>query len=87
MKRIILLSALLLIGFFAEAQMNVQWYQRQGKYVCAAYNYGQFTGETGKRHKYVNRGRKKVKGRSYSAMYHFARKRSQKRVRLFNPHR
>jgi hypothetical protein len=87
MKRLLLMTALLLIGFFAEAQMNASWYQRKGKGVCAAYNYGQFTGETGKRHKYVPRGKKHVRGRSYSAMHHFARKNAQRRIRLFNPHR
>lgn len=85
MKKVILLIALALISMTpAQAQMKAQWHNGNGKRVCAAYNYGQFTGNTGRRHKYVPRGgRKLVRGRSHSTMRFHARKRQQKSLVLF----
>ena len=53
MKKVIFLISLFLLPLFSNAQMYSSWFQRGEKRVCAAYNYGQFTGPNGKRHKYV----------------------------------
>lgn len=88
MKRTIFLCTLVLSSLFANAQMKASWFQAEGKGVCAAYNYGQFTGETGKRHKYVPKhGKRRVKGRSHRSMQYNARRVAQKRLHLFNPPR
>jgi hypothetical protein len=86
MKRTSILVVLLLVGFFSYGQ-EVSWFHRKQKGVCAAYEYGKFSGENGKRLKYSPRGRQTVRGRSHSKMQYHARKRSQKNVRLFNPHK
>jgi len=55
MKKWILIGVVAVAPLFSQAQMKAQWHNGRGKYVCAAYGYGKFTGETGKRHKYVPR--------------------------------
>jgi hypothetical protein len=86
MKKWILIGVVAVAPLFSQAQMKAQWHNGRGKYVCAAYGYGKFTGETGKRHKYVPRGRKLVKGRSHPSMRRHFRKRQQSFLRIFNPH-
>ena len=90
MKSKLLIFALVLMGMSASTssygQMNSSWFQGKGKYVCAAYEYGKFSGETGKRLKYSPRGRQTVRGRSHSKMQYHARKNRQKKLWLFMPH-
>ena len=85
MKKLMIVMCLALVSMTANAQMRAGWHNGSGKYVCAAYGYGKFTGANGKRHKYVPRGRKLVKGRSHGSMRRAALKNRQRKLQHFKP--
>lgn len=88
MKKWFLIIALVAAPLFSQAQMKAQWHNGRGKYVCAAYGYGKFSGPTGKSPKFVRKsgGRKTVRGRSYRSMLRHANRLQQRGNRIFNPH-
>ncbi len=75
MKKVILLIAIALLSFNTQAQNSTWFKPAKSKWVCAAYNYGQFSGPNGTQHKYRPWGQKRVKGRNRASMHKFAAKR------------